>query len=228
MGVARATTRPGRAQPRGSRSTPPTFSTVTRVPREAVTRSRDRPLPNNPLVNQGAACRPRSRSAHSLRADTSCASSQRPKHGRKQFRWRRVLDHVDLTAHSQMMMRAPTRAPAAKRWGTTAEGSRGSLRTRDGHRLGGIDRGRPMDARQRDLGRRACLDVRGALHHRCCLARRLRGDSARSLRQKRDHRAAMARTGQAWLYPDAGHFRHGTCTIRHRSLGAAQRCNSQI
>jgi len=45
---------------------------------------------------------------------------------------------------------------------------------------------------------------------------------------KAQHRAAMARTGQAWFDPDAGHFRHGTCSIRHRSFGAAQRCNSQI
>lgn len=31
-----------------------------------------------------------------------------------------------------------------------------------------------------------------------------------------------------WYDSDAGHYRHSTCTVRHRSAGAAGRCSSRI
>ena len=42
------------------------------------------------------------------------------------------------------------------------------------------------------------------------------------------HRVAMAATNTTWFDTAAGHYRHSTCTIRHRSAGAAQRCNGRI
>lgn len=37
------------------------------------------------------------------------------------------------------------------------------------------------------------------------------------------HRMAMVMTNQVWFDPELRHFRHSTCTVRHRSPGAAQR-----
>jgi hypothetical protein len=42
------------------------------------------------------------------------------------------------------------------------------------------------------------------------------------------HRALMAQTNKPWFDSLAGHYRHGTCTIKHRSEGAAGRCSSAI
>jgi hypothetical protein len=43
-----------------------------------------------------------------------------------------------------------------------------------------------------------------------------------------ERRAYMASTGRPWFDAAAGHYRHGTCTIKHRSEGAAGRCSSTI
>jgi hypothetical protein len=46
--------------------------------------------------------------------------------------------------------------------------------------------------------------------------------------QLAQHRAHMASTGRPWLDAAAGHYRHGTCTIKHRSEGAAGRCSGTV
>ena len=42
------------------------------------------------------------------------------------------------------------------------------------------------------------------------------------------YRAQMAATNRPWFDAAARHYRHGTCTIKHRSEGAAGRCSSTI
>lgn len=42
------------------------------------------------------------------------------------------------------------------------------------------------------------------------------------------HVGQMAVSGAPWFDQRAGHFRHGRCTIRHRSMGAAMRCRSTV
>ena len=41
------------------------------------------------------------------------------------------------------------------------------------------------------------------------------------------HRAHMAGTNEPWYDADARHYRHSTCTVKHRSEGAASRCSSR-
>jgi hypothetical protein len=41
-------------------------------------------------------------------------------------------------------------------------------------------------------------------------------------------RAEMAATNEPWYDAAAGHYRHSTCTVKHRSAGAAGRCSSRI
>jgi hypothetical protein len=43
-----------------------------------------------------------------------------------------------------------------------------------------------------------------------------------------ERRAHMASTGRPWFDAAAGHYRHGTCTVKHGSEGAAGRCSSTI
>ncbi len=38
------------------------------------------------------------------------------------------------------------------------------------------------------------------------------------------HRVQMRRTNTPWFDPEAGHYSHGTCSVAHRSQGAAERC----
>lgn len=41
------------------------------------------------------------------------------------------------------------------------------------------------------------------------------------------HRATMSTTNTPWYDAVAGHYRHSTCTIKHKGAGAAQRCKSR-
>jgi hypothetical protein len=76
----------------------------------------------------------------------------------------------------------------------------------------------------------AVLIVAYVMWYRRDKARRLQRAQAQAgyEYQLAEHRAYMARTNQPWLDAAAGHYRHGTCTIKHRSAGAAGRCSSTI
>jgi hypothetical protein len=51
---------------------------------------------------------------------------------------------------------------------------------------------------------------------------------AEHLQKVTAYRAMMAKTNDVWFDAEAGHYRHSTCTIKHRSEGPAGRCSSRI